>query len=649
MAENKKYRFLLKCKRCTSSILLPHSFCKNCGISTSFFVKENENDNLKSRCSSCNSEIEYVNIPNICFRCGSFERDFWDTVSNNWIHKKIVFPTYRQAIWLVGDFVGDYLGELIAPLAAHSIEDLQHSIRKYDVIITSGQLDNYSFTDKPPKLVFDNSIIPIRQPSIKSVLVKELDSQKYVPLDLVDIVIYDWTKIADKEFISENKIVGRISGKICGCLVREVAVKPVSQEPVSQEPVSQEPVSQEPVSQEPVSQEPVSQKPVSQKPVSQKPVSQKPVTQKPVTQKPLTEEPASSRQQNDSSLKDCIICRNWFQLLITVLIFFIFQNENNSISSGDQLICHLKQATLFYVMVKLVCYLRKKLLPFRDRYLPLKIKEYIGIFLFLLSIFSLLILLSNSYQIHCFGNAIQEYWPWIIFVCFLLSALLDNCFLRLSLAIIFAYTILFVFICANPTCYPIDKANQTSVKNQLKNVGTRFKGAIDDKKAELLEEKLKEISLPDTPAEKKITLKELETAPNPLSRCDSSLYLGELSLFDRGSSIIKNSANDKLFKVADLLKEQPSDAQYIITGHADKTGEITKDGIVNPKGFANNMRLSKERAKSLANWLVSHKVLSKEQIDIRGVGSTEPLVDDSDLELQKVNIRVEIQRNCRFD
>jgi outer membrane protein OmpA-like peptidoglycan-associated protein len=189
-----------------------------------------------------------------------------------------------------------------------------------------------------------------------------------------------------------------------------------------------------------------------------------------------------------------------------------------------------------------------------------------------------------------------------------------------------------------------------SFKNQISNVESTFRGVIDDKKEEILEDKLKdklkEMSLLDSPVEKKLTLKDLKTAPNPLSGCDASLYLGELTLFDRGSSIIKESANDKLFKVADLLKEQPSDAQYIITGHADKTGEKTKDGKVNPKGFTNNMRLSKERSKSLADWLISQKVLTEEQLDIRGVGSTEPLVDDSDLELQKVNIRVEIKRNC---
>jgi hypothetical protein len=96
---------------------------------------------------ACNGEVDYKNIPNICFQCGSIERDFWDQIRNNWIQRKIVFGTYKQAIWLTGDFVGDYVGDLIAPLSNHSIEDLSQVARSYDVRITEGQLDNYSFTD----------------------------------------------------------------------------------------------------------------------------------------------------------------------------------------------------------------------------------------------------------------------------------------------------------------------------------------------------------------------------------------------------------------------------------------------------------------------------------------------------------------------
>ena len=222
-----KYSLVLKCKHCRSKIVTPKSACKVCGIVESFFVKKTINDNYVALCSICNSQISFSHLPNMCIECGSFEKDLWDASNNDWAKRNIIFYPHTDAIWLIGDFVGDFIGELNSIQTNQKFDNYSDYTRKYNVKITTGKLINYQFTNKQPILEIDNSVIPIRQDLIKGVLVKELNSDMFVQLDLEEVVIYNWTRVSDKEFFDDKVMAGHLSGKFCGCISRDLEINNV--------------------------------------------------------------------------------------------------------------------------------------------------------------------------------------------------------------------------------------------------------------------------------------------------------------------------------------------------------------------------------------------------------------------------------------
>ena len=155
MDNDSKYQFVLRCKQCKSKIISPNTHCRRCGISDSFFVKSEQTNQIKEICSTCSNEVKYQQLPKSCFNCGSsLSKEFWDQKNNDWIKREITFTSHKEAIWLVGDFFGDYVGDLISSNPNLEEEYLIGITRKYDVKITGGKLENYTFTDTPPQSGF---------------------------------------------------------------------------------------------------------------------------------------------------------------------------------------------------------------------------------------------------------------------------------------------------------------------------------------------------------------------------------------------------------------------------------------------------------------------------------------------------------------
>lgn len=118
-----------------------------------------------------------------------------------------------------------------------------------------------------------------------------------------------------------------------------------------------------------------------------------------------------------------------------------------------------------------------------------------------------------------------------------------------------------------------------------------------------------------------------------LSIKDAILKDGKIPLygifFDTDKSVIKPESDKELTTLVSYLKENPT-VNIFIVGHTDNTGDLS-----------HNLKLSKERATAVVNYLVS-KGISQSRLTADGVGPLCPVTTNKDEEGRKKNRRVEI-------
>jgi outer membrane protein OmpA-like peptidoglycan-associated protein len=104
-------------------------------------------------------------------------------------------------------------------------------------------------------------------------------------------------------------------------------------------------------------------------------------------------------------------------------------------------------------------------------------------------------------------------------------------------------------------------------------------------------------------------------------------------LFDVAKSTLKPEAHAVLQRAAATIKSKsgPRLRSVLINGHTDATGDA---------GY--NMRLSEERAKTVADWFFARGDLSRVNTRIQGFGKTQPIAPNSDSAGRAKNRRVEI-------
>jgi len=99
--------------------------------------------------------------------------------------------------------------------------------------------------------------------------------------------------------------------------------------------------------------------------------------------------------------------------------------------------------------------------------------------------------------------------------------------------------------------------------------------------------------------------------------------------FDTGKSDIKSKYYDEIKKVADFMKENPA-VTAMIEGHTDTVGTRNK-----------NIRLSRERAASVKNYLIAKFRIKADRLKSAGYGPDKPIADNATLEGRQKNRRVQ--------
>jgi len=99
--------------------------------------------------------------------------------------------------------------------------------------------------------------------------------------------------------------------------------------------------------------------------------------------------------------------------------------------------------------------------------------------------------------------------------------------------------------------------------------------------------------------------------------------------FERGSASLTTNSRDTLLQLVQVLRTYP---QYRIrvSGHTDNTGRAEV-----------NLRISRQRASTVANFLVDNNV-SPNQVIAQGYGATRPIADNSTEAGRAANRRIEI-------
>ncbi len=100
-------------------------------------------------------------------------------------------------------------------------------------------------------------------------------------------------------------------------------------------------------------------------------------------------------------------------------------------------------------------------------------------------------------------------------------------------------------------------------------------------------------------------------------------------LFDTNSSSLRPASQSDISKLAATLQKY-ADTNVLVEGHTDNTGT---DAI--------NQPLSERRAQAVANGLTAQEVASS-RITTKGLGSTDPIADNTTAEGKQANRRVEV-------
>jgi outer membrane protein OmpA-like peptidoglycan-associated protein len=101
--------------------------------------------------------------------------------------------------------------------------------------------------------------------------------------------------------------------------------------------------------------------------------------------------------------------------------------------------------------------------------------------------------------------------------------------------------------------------------------------------------------------------------------------------FDADSAYLRQSEKEKLDKISGILLKY-AERDILVGGHAARAGGTAES----------RLRLSEERAGSVAAYLVKSNVRNKERIMVRGFGSERPVADNTTEEGKRKNRRVEI-------
>lgn len=186
--------------------------------------------------------------------------------------------------------------------------------------------------------------------------------------------------------------------------------------------------------------------------------------------------------------------------------------------------------------------------------------------------------------------------------------------------------------------YPLSEPSITFLPPQLSESPASVPSSMDEQDfiPELANDKVSLEDLPRTPVQNETQYTAIESTPESVESIINYNLPKTLAVFDgktfrSGQDIIQNIEPSVIEKIIQEISSSP-DSRISIEGHTDNTPILRAGG---------NMDLSLQRAKSIANILISRGIPA-DRISIQGFGDMRPIDTNKTEEGRLRNRRVEV-------
>jgi outer membrane protein OmpA-like peptidoglycan-associated protein len=640
-------RYRLRCRKqgCGHDLRIFGLDCKKCGFIAGWVcATDPATGDYVAVCEGCQRSSATEYRPESCGVCGTRKPGWWDAQNSGWYQPDLKPAAVGQGVWISGDFEGELGGR---PSSNNRNAGLRLNARLFTARFLRGILKNVRREEGPPLALEPLEEAPLRSDSASDVRVFFGASEaSFATVTLRDVRLHHWQEIALMEFNDAAFAACRVAGRAYAFLPRAPEKEEIKPEEVLHPHTNAEIAP-------------------SVLPLRTDAAPASPLTTwstQPVKPPEIPEPSAGTPRQLPQETTSCPSC-SW-RLQIILAIFTI-------------LACGWVKALLaVLVLARLVCWV--------DALNERQQRKFMAPGLALMAV-PLLLSLSGGglLLVGNFSSECPPPWGWallLVLAALFLGTLFRACWLRVVLLLLWVLAL--QLQCSRPTlpCIPHAPSSQTAwpgdlsplppianppaaqppsplepasvpiadvpkpvqsgegLINKLKLDSAKVVGWLKDKLYFDPNSGAVNDLLQNAPDGSRISLDMALAKPKLLSDCKTSIYFPNENMFDLDSDQINPLAQAQLMKINRLRTYFP-DRDFVITGHADKLGNDTSDGIFN------NIKLSERRAAAVAVWLSENTLWGLENIEAQGAGSKFPIVDlPGEVAL---NRRVEIRLRCK--
>lgn len=615
-------RYLKRCHspECGSDLQAESAYCKNCGFVIARVGSSEPAVSEACYCRGCGIKLEDARLPLRCQSCDGNAFRWWDSQQGAWLQPDLN-PTELagvKGIWLTGHFTADISG----PQTSESSTGTGVT-RNYRSPIRGGTLLNPQRVHAPPLRLADGESAPLREAAVSGVQVHfGTDKKSVASVTLHDLRVHDWHTDGTHEFNTSSASLGhRAVAAISGTAFGFLKEKPFKQE--QSEPPVPVPLASQPLP---------------------------PQVATPVEAQGSL--PLQSMAGGTGS--ECWLCRRWVVALLAMGFF---------------LLCGWKEA-VFGVMFPAL------FLCWVPRWLPQTWRsssDRLGAILVSVGAVAVAWLAFMLAMTGCL--AIPWWLPAGLWVALGAAVFFTQCWVRASLLLLWLLVLALHCTGVGSNCRiqttaqnevvvpqsPVKSARPDGIgdggtaqgeqaakplapENLLRKVWVGLQSAVTD-----VHNWIQAIAFHDPTAEavgqatgdlrdgRLVTIDQAVAKPQSLSDCKTAIYFPNAAMFEFNSSDLNPEVSRQLAKLEKLREKLPN-RELVITGHADKVGAYTDQGIMH------NIELSEQRAAAVAEWLATHTGWQLDQMEALGAGNKFPLIDkDGD---EPVNRRVEVRLRC---
>jgi outer membrane protein OmpA-like peptidoglycan-associated protein len=637
--------FKLRCRACNQYQISDPHFCENCGPVGSFFTQIDSDQHCFLVCQKCNKvskKIDYSELNLFCINCNSSDLGWCSESANQWSHPQV--DKNIKGFWIKAEFDGDYKD----PITFHA------DLVKIEII--RGYLRNpIKLGQKPLIEINENNFKPIFISVLHNTFIEYEDKNKnkqFYQTSLNNFSLYDWYEIHENINDKSSSItIGRVIGTAYGFIMepKELDSLEVDQKKISDLFVQPK----EEFNKFNTRYSSLNDPNTTNKQIDITSGEHNPLDLKEEQSRIFGEsnDHSQSPDPRESNNEKCFM----FSLPLTITIFAYLW----SICGFQNAIYGMTPFAIYWFFFILGRYpdgllinkIRKSNTLFDHHSNKLSIS---ALLLSLSVLFLYFINLNTIDAVYC--NNFLPFWVYLIPFLLAISFLFRRCWLFVGLSMIWAITL--ILNCANciemksqpvefltpPLINEDKKTEQESQKinNKLpiSSFFEKFTQEIENLYDDLKHAKENSSAINDQ-GNYRVNLEKALSDPKKYLACSDDpkmvyeIYLGGKALFPFRSTELNDDSKVYLRKLDKLIKKSQVQS-IILIGNSDTIGSEEA-----------KLKISYDRADTIANWLIGQNAISPDRIQVRAASDFNLMVKNNASEdLQKLNRRVDLKVDC---